>query len=303
VTKAKIIVVGIDGSAGAEIALTWAADEAARRGADLHLVQAYSVPIGYAGPGGMIPAGLFDEARRLAEGSLARAQQAAQKAHLGLKVATSAWLTTPYAALRDASESVLLTVVGSQGQGQVRETLLGSVALKVASLTDGIVVVVRSGPHAESSNVRPPTDGPVMVGIDGSAESEAALAFAYEEAATRGVSLVALHSWDDEPLKGFLRAYPLEVSRAEIDDQQRRLLAEELVGWPEKYPHVPLIQAVLAGRPTTALLEANMKFGPSLIVVGSRGRGGFAGLLLGSTSRELIAHAPCPVAVVHRQPH
>jgi nucleotide-binding universal stress UspA family protein len=90
------------------------------------------------------------------------------------------------------------------------------------------------------------------------------------------------------------------LNGAAVEDQQRRLLAAHLVGWAEKYPDVPLIQAVHVGRPSNALLEANETYTPSLIVVGSRGRGGFAGLLLGSTSRELISYAPCPVAVVHR---
>src|SRR5436305_8890109 len=113
--RRNVIVVGVDGSAAAEAAARWAAEEAERRGSGLDLVQAYSIPIGYAGPGAMISPLVFDEVRHAAEASVGRMKSKLLSQHPGLVVRVSVGLTTPFAALRDASEHALLTVVGSHG--------------------------------------------------------------------------------------------------------------------------------------------------------------------------------------------
>jgi nucleotide-binding universal stress UspA family protein len=296
--KRNVIVVGVDGSPASNVALLWAAGEAERRKAGLHLVQAYDVSVGGVGASGMIPTALFDDARQWAETSLREARESVLQLHPELAVTEAAVLQTPFVALRDASQEALLTVVGSHGTGQISDALLGSIAVKVASSLRTPVVVVHTDPLALPGEWSATEGGPVLVGLDGSAESNAALAFAYAEASIRRAELWAVHSWDDEPLGGLLRMYAKEVDSAEIDEAQGRLLAEQLEGWSDQFPEVPVKQRVMRGRPSHALLRSCVDLHPSLLVVGSRGRGGFTGLLLGSTSNELIAYAPCPVAVV-----
>jgi len=142
----------------------------------------------------------------------------------------------------------------------------------------------------------------VVVGVDGSPQARAAIGFAYEEAALRGTTLVAIHTWNDKPLNHALGDYPLDINAAGIDQAEHLLLESELAGWEQKYPEVPVRMRILRGRPAPNLLRYASNTGQQpteLIVVGSRGRGGFAGLLLGSTSQAVVTHASCSVAVVH----
>ena len=143
----------------------------------------------------------------------------------------------------------------------------------------------------------------VVVGVDGSPEAQAAIGFAYEEAALRGSTLLAIHIWNDKPLRHALGSYPLEIDASGIDRTANHLLETELAGWELKYPEVPVQMRILRGRPAPNLLRYAVTAGEQpteLLVVGSRGRGGFAGLLLGSTSQAVVTHAACSVAVVHR---
>ncbi len=299
--RTNVIVVGVDGSPAAEVAAMWAADEADRRRAALQLIQAYWIPVGYAGPGAMIPPNIFDDARRTAEASLDHAKAIVLEHYPDLEVRVSAALTTPFAALRDASEHALLTVVGSHGTGVFTETVLGSVALKIASRGPAPVVVLRTDPHDRpAAPIRP--DAAVMVGLDDSPQAEQALAFAFEEASMREVPLVAVHSWDDKLLTGFLHGSSHEVDHDAIDAERTRRLAEQLAGWSDRYPDVAVSKLIVRGSPAGALLRTTGQLTPCLLVVGSRGRGGFAGLLLGSTSTEVLAYASCPVAVVRSGP-
>ena len=296
----NVIIVGIDGSAAAQAALTWAAKDASRRKAALHLVQSFFVSIEYAGPGMMVPPQVFDDARKWAQRSLGDARIDALKVDPDLVVMTTVHAERPFVALRNASKSALLTVVGSRGMGMMSEILLGSVAMNLATHAHSPLVVVHADPHGEPLPPAAP-DAPVMVGLDGSPESDSALAFALEEASLRGVPLVAVHSWDDAPLNGFQRVYALEMDRTVIDEDERRLLAEQLAGSATRYPDVKIRQLVERGHAGASLLRTSQDIPPCLLVVGSRGRGGFAGLLLGSTSHRLVIHASCPVAVVRSE--
>jgi nucleotide-binding universal stress UspA family protein len=133
----------------------------------------------------------------------------------------------------------------------------------------------------------------VVVGIDGTPSSEAAIAFAFDAAAVRGVPLVAVHTWLDEmydPVVGELVDWQSAVVQAE------EVLFERLAGWGEKYPDVPVQRLVTRGLAGRALLDQAAK--AQLVVVGSRGHGEIAGLLLDSVSNALIHKAACPVAVV-----
>jgi nucleotide-binding universal stress UspA family protein len=277
-------------------ATLWAAAEAQRRGAELCLVHAYSLPPLVAGPGIVAQDLASATAGRAAEHLLEKAANAVRKAYPGMTVTTHATDGSPVAALKDASRSAVLTVVGSHGQHQLTETLLGSVAGRITGHAHSPVVVIRTDPSG-----RPGGEGPVVVGLDGSPESDDALAFALQEAAARRASLVAIRSWDDTTLDG-LWSYPVLIDREGIDVEEHRLLDAQLQQWTGKFPEVPVHAMVLRGRPAAALLQFCDDPGslgrPCLLVVGSRGRGGFAGMVMGSTSHALIARATFGVAVV-----
>lgn len=294
----NVIVVGIDGSDSSMAAARWAAHEAKLRKAELHLELAYSVPTAYAGPGAMIPPDLYDMARDGAAMSLKQARDAVLAAEPGVVVTARSGMESAFVALREASRNADLVVVGSHGMGVVSETLLGSIAMRIATHAHSPVVVVRTDPHDGPPVPPVAADAPVMVGVDGSPESEVAISFALDEATIRGVGLVAVRTWDEEPLDGFLRVYPLEIDRNVMDEQERKLLDDQVQAWADKFPQVQITESIRRGQPAGALIRYAAEVAPALLVVGSRGRGGFAGLVLGSTSHELIAYATGPVAVV-----
>jgi nucleotide-binding universal stress UspA family protein len=199
----------------------------------------------------------------------------------------------PVEVLTQRSVGASLLVLGSRGLGGVTGLLLGSVAVGLVADAKCPVVVVRGDERHPEDDASVETGAPVVVGIDGSAMSEAALAYAYEAAWVYGAPLVTVHAWqlgvEDSRLVPYV---DLDV----VGEEEERLLAEQTAGWGEKYPDVALRREVVKGRSAHVLLEHSA--GARLLVVGARGRGGAAGLLLGSTSQALIHRAACPVAVV-----
>jgi nucleotide-binding universal stress UspA family protein len=186
-----------------------------------------------------------------------------------------------------------MVVLGERGLGGFTGMLIGSVANAVVAGAACPVVIVRTQPLG-----KPNTDGPVVVGVDGSPASEAAIAFAFEQASRRGRRLVAVHTWQEvflDPELGDRVSFDTNF----LEERERELLAQRLAGWQEKYPDVVVTRVVTKGLPVRALLEYGED--AELIVVGSRGLGGYQGMLLGSTSQALVHHAPCPVAVVRAE--
>ena len=175
--------------------------------------------------------------------------------------------------------------MGSRGLGGLQGMVLGSVSAAVASHAHCPVVVIRQGQIGE--------DGPIVVGVDGSEVSDKAVEFAFEQAKTRGVPLIAVHTWMDVAVAG------LAVAWDDEEAVQRGLLKERLEDIMGRFPDVDVQLQVTRDRPVRALAEAAAQ--ASLLVVGSHGRGGFKGMLLGSTSRALLQHAPCPMVVVRSQ--
>jgi nucleotide-binding universal stress UspA family protein len=138
--------------------------------------------------------------------------------------------------------------------------------------------------------------GPVVVGVDGSPTSEAALAFAFDEASTRGAVLVAVMTSQDFTVDSAYNVSRMAADWAQVEEDERRLLAQRLAGWQEKHPDVDVHRVVLRDRPARALMRYAAQ--AQLLVVGSHGHGGFTGMLIGSTSQALVHHAPCPLAIV-----
>jgi nucleotide-binding universal stress UspA family protein len=186
--------------------------------------------------------------------------------------------------LLDESADAQLVVLGDRGLGGVVGLLAGSVAVALAARGACPVVVVRGST---------PVEGPVVVGVDGSSISEGAVAVAFEAAAVRGVSLVAVHAWRD--LLTSPGPYPVP-DRVALEQQGRAELAERLAGWCGKYPDVVVRRVVVPAGPARALVEQSMA--AQLVVLGSHGRGGLGVLLLGSVSNAVLHRSGCPVMIV-----
>jgi nucleotide-binding universal stress UspA family protein len=184
-------------------------------------------------------------------------------AHPELAVTTAMTRSDPRSALVDASREASLVVVGSLGGGRVREVMLGSVAMHVAAHGRSPVVVVPFD--------RDQRGGPILVGVDGSAHSTAAVGYAFDEAAVRGAGVVAVMAFDQWALQGFARR---PISYDEADSQERHaIISEQLAGWVEKYPDVPVRQEVFLGPAADCLVgyagRALPIQQPQLIVVGA----------------------------------
>jgi len=284
----RTVLVGIDGSDAALRAVRWAVPEARRRRAVLHLVTALAWTedrlVGLPGLG-QAPYGQY--LRTAAEHGLAAAEAAALEADPDLPVERELALSFPAGLLLERSQTAELLVIGDHGRGRIASAVAGSVAISVAARSTCPIVVVR-GPEPA-----PDPALPVVVGIDGTPLSEAAIPFAFAAAAARRVPLVAVHTWLDE-INDPALAELVDWQTAAV--QAEELLAERLAGWGEKYPDVPVQRVVARGRAALALLDQAAR--AQLVVVGSRGHGEIAGLLLDSVSNALVHGAACPVAIV-----
>lgn len=288
------ILVGIDGSASALHALTWAIGEAQVRNLPLRLVHAVdygSYAVGF-DPGA--PTGLTEyldrNGRRFLDEAAAHANALAPEVEVVLDQTSG----RPIHALADLSRDAFLTVVGSSGLNAFTGMLAGSVAVGMIAHGHSPVVVVRA-PGL-------PVKGPVLVGVDGAPDGEDAIGWAFAEASMRGTTLVALLVSTYVPAFYYYSDPPWQDMIGRVDETaQRELLAERLAGWQEKYPDVPVHRLVVEGTPAQVLLSHAQH--AQLLVVGSRGRGDIGGLFLGSTSHRLIHHAPCPVLVVRPGSH
>ncbi|WP_327004418.1 universal stress protein [Dactylosporangium sp. NBC_01737] len=278
---AQRIIVGYDGSVEARDAVDWAAAEAERTTSRLHIVYAYQLTwLGtqYDGP----VADLAAEAQERGDRLVAGIVEQVRRRGTGIDVVGTALHAAPaptLIGLGDAGANLL--VVGNRGGGGITNLLVGSVSQQVATHAHVPVVVVR-GRHDAAA-------GPVVVGVDGSASSDAALGIAFEAARLRGTGVVAVRAF----VPAAVTALPYSV----IETSERALLDASVTGWQEKYPSVK-VEALLAdGRTAEVLVGASHT--AQLVVVGSRGHGGFTGLLLGSVGQQLMHHAECPVLIVH----
>ncbi|MFF0146612.1 nucleotide-binding universal stress UspA family protein [Amycolatopsis sulphurea] len=290
--RGRTVLAGIDGSDGSAEAVRWAAGLAAGRGLELELLHCLRVASLYYGGGLAGSEALFRNIQREGDRIVAEARGLALEVDPAVRVRTEVCHDPAAAALIDRSRGTRMAVLGRTGLGGFAGMLVGGTTATVASHAYCPVTVVR-GRHGDGAV---PQEGPVVVGVDGSPNSEAAIAAAFEEASFRRAPLVAVHAWADvtyDSTEGMARLLPQwEV----LQPDEERLLAERLAGWQEKYPDVPVERKLVRDRPRHILLDESAR--ARLVVVGSRGRGGFTGMLLGSTSQALIQHAWCPVLVV-----
>ncbi|MGZ4560797.1 MAG: universal stress protein [Mycobacteriaceae bacterium] len=290
------IVAGVDGSASSHDAVRWAASEAVLRRAPLLLVSSYPPAADYLGYG-PLPRSFFVD--REVEGKHLLSEAAkigaeAVRGHGTVSIHIQLLSGPPIPRLLEHSHSAKMVVLGSRGLGGVTGGFLGSVSTAVATHAHCPVVVVRGLPDPEA----PVLDGPVVVGVDGSKNSEPAIAAAFEEASLHAADLTAVHAWSDYNLSTILGVGTTDIEPywPAIETGEEVVLAESMAGWKEQYPDVSVRRIVVKDRPVRNLLRQAET--AQLLVVGSRGRGGFAGMVLGSTSRALLHKAECPLMVV-----
>lgn len=279
------IVVGVDPDPGKRMALAWATDEAARRRVPLLLLHAEGMPTtGYHGSRDLPSWEEWNRAQHVAgEAALKSAVDFAEARQPGIEVSGTLAEGDPVWLLREQSRDASALVLGSWHLSRRRE-LMGraSVALPVLAHARCPVVVVPEPEHVTQEPAY------VVVGVDGSEHSTAAVDLAFEEAALRGARLRALYVWSP----GLLGV--MDEAAAQLEG--RRLLSEIVAGRGAAHPDVEVRHELVSGHPVEKLAEASEH--ALALVVGSRGRGGFAGMLLGSVSQGVLRHAHCPVIVV-----
>jgi nucleotide-binding universal stress UspA family protein len=278
------IVVGIDDSPAARTAVQWAARDAELRNVPLTLVHAVSPEVStwLRTP---VPAGVMrwqqEHGRRLVDEALKVVQAASQRggpAGIHTEILSSGAVST----LIDLSKDAEMLVTGAQGSGRWPGRLLGSVSSALLRHAHCPVAIVHEDAGAGQ--------GPVLLGVDGSPASEFATAIAFDEASRRNVGLAALHAWSDLDVSEWPGVdWPATQSMAE------EVLAERLAGWQEQYPDVGVSRTVVQAQPARQLVQQSA--GAQLVVVGSRGRGGFAGMLVGSVGEAVAQMAQAPVIV------
>lgn len=256
------VIVGFDGSIGAEAAVEWAACEAEQRDVFLRVLTCWAVP----------PEVDFYGAGRRQADSLAAIVAATKKRHPHLVVSSSATPMDPRDALIDEAAKADLLVIGSSTIGAARQLLLGSVAKTAARRSPCPVVVVRG------AGVRPVRT--IVVGIDGSSASAAAVDWACAEADFHRAQVVLIHAWEGD----ISRVDAQRVIDVAVSECHARTGAEvrgELVD----------------GSPAAAIVRASRN--ADLVAIGSRGQSGFKTALFGSVALSVADQAACPVAITH----
>ncbi|MGW6621948.1 universal stress protein [Nocardia sp. NPDC055002] len=278
------VVVGVDGSEQSRIALRWATEYAAHHRAPMQLVCAIEIPIDY-GPGVAGPPFDIATLRRDGESIVTDAAQRAVESAAPIAetvISTAVVEGSTVAVLRDRSRSARLLVVGSRGRGALRRALLGSVSTSLARHAEcPVAVIPETGFDADAA---------VVVGVDGSPCSADAIAIAFDEASRRGARLVAVYAWSE--------FYRYEA-RTTLQVEAEAVLSECLAGYAEKYPEVSVDRIAVEDRPARALLNAGAD--AQLVVVGSHGRGGFAGMTLGSVAQAVLHGTDRPLIIA--RPH
>ncbi len=273
------VVVGYDASEDADRGLEWAADYARLRGLPLH-VYSSSGDLEY------LPEWTTDKRDEVVQAWLDRAGARLREAGV------EDWTATPSAGrvvpdLLDASKNAAVVVVGAQGHSVIGGMVIGSVSQHLTRHASSPVVVVRRVEQEGSRRV--------LVGVDGSETSLKALDFALDHASWTQQSVVVVHGRGVTAMNGPFDVDVTPDVAAEMDAAER-LLSQAVAGRRAKYPDVEITLEAVPVPAVRALADASVN--ASLIVLGTRGRGGFLGLLLGSVSSSVLQHARCPVAVV-----
>jgi nucleotide-binding universal stress UspA family protein len=282
------VVVGIDGSDSALQAARWAGAVAAACGAPLHIVHAMpSLGRNLTETAAAIQAAIISYQRDSALIFLRAAVDAVHADRPDLVVTTEASETPVDEALIDASVSARLIVLGGQDVTGAAAVILGSTTLRVVTHAACPVVAFRGDEVAMS-------DKPVVVGVDGTPAAAGVLAAAFGIADVLKVKLVVVRSWTTRAPAGDV-TIPFLIDWEALEAAEWAALTDFVDGWRARYPDVAAECVVETMSPARALLRHASD--AQLAVVGSRGRNALAGLVLGSTSMNLLHHSRVPVMV------
>ncbi|HEX6234707.1 MAG TPA: universal stress protein [Jiangellaceae bacterium] len=284
----KLVVVGVDGSTDALHALDWAANKAAQHGWPLRLVNAYQ-PIIAALPAVAVQLPeVTEESQRILE----HAREWVAATHPDLAVSTMSAEGPAPRILLEASKRARLLVVGREGLGRFAELALGSVSQACAARSTTPVAVI-------PTDWEPPPEphGRVVVGVDGSANCQAAVQYAFEAASERNADLLVVFAWH-QPTR-WPEGWPLTGdNKPRFPADYDFILSESIAGWREKYPDVAVTTIGESEHPAEALARHSAE--ADLVVIGGRGHGTVTGMLLGSVARAILRHVDRPIIVVHQ---
>jgi nucleotide-binding universal stress UspA family protein len=281
------IVVGVDDSPGSHHAVHWAADEAVRTGRELIVTTVYDWHV--SGARFQVAGGYADDLRKVAEGVVAKAVTDATIHSPGVNVRGETVVGAAGPVLADSGPDDLV-VVGHRGRGGFASLVLGSVGHHVATQARGTVVVVRGHDDTET--------GPVVVGVD-TGRGDAALRDAFEEANTRGTSVLAVHVYLPIVVPTGYGVYPVTEDKEQRQAVELDALHQAVAAWSAKYPDVVVETAAVLGHATEVLTDLSST--AQLVVVGHRATGvGQVGL--GGVAAQLLHHAHCPVMIARNTP-
>ena len=280
------IVVAVDGSQASNAAAIWAAREAAMRKIPLTVVHAVTTPTASWPPvpyPESLAVRLEDEGKKAIMHAIKLAEEALP-ADRKVTIHRELVYSSPALALINMSDEAQMIVVGTAGRGLLARGVLGSVSATVVRHAHCPVAVIHGDDLPDTHSA------PVVVGVDGSPASELAIEVAFDEASRRGVDLTAMHAWSDIAVSELP-----EADWSSLEAEAHRSLAENLAGWQERYPDVTVHRLVVRDQPARQLADKSET--AQLVVVGSHGRGGLTGVLLGSVSNAVLHSVRIPVIV------
>lgn len=292
-TPAGAVVAALDGSHRDPAVIDWAAAEASATSAPLHLVHAVDLGTPLSAYGELLTSPdivnkVEQESVRVVTAALDRAVER----NPGLAVTTALPTGAPAGALLNAADGARLLVVGSARKTRAERIVLGTTSISVVAHAPCPVILVPDDAATTG-------DGRVVVGIDGSDHSRLAFRHALEAAVLRGKTVTTVTSWNVEVENGVVVTEPGSAEWEAVDKRYRAMAERTIAADRDAHPDVVVTVEVHHGRAADTLVEVAQ--GADLLVVGSRGRGGFRGMLLGSVSQRVLGRATCPVGILHQQ--
>jgi nucleotide-binding universal stress UspA family protein len=285
----KPIVVGINGSTGSDAAMSWSLHRAARL--KLPVIAVHAVDDRWMSPDFQYHELIRESGMEL----LRQVQEDAAKKEPDVDVQVQLRHGSVGSALKEMSKDASMLVIGSHHRHWADGGPVTDRALQVVMASDSPVAVIPQDQGPEGRGV--------VVGVDGSEESLQAVAFAAAEADREGDELTAVLAFR-RPARWVKSGMPASGLAEVIEEEDRIVLSESVAGLRDRYPDLVVNQRLEQDTdPAKALVEAAT--GARLLVIGSRGRGGFSRLLLGSTAHAVLLRVPCPTVVtrVHKVSH